>query len=254
MKVYTDKQKNILQMAKYENLPLKKFVNPKFTELEMLAILDGLRDGLDVSAYADNKFNYIQMLELREGMLDGLDISCLLDPDITWKEMEILKEFIKAGFDPKPYIEEKLTSNQLIGLLRILKSPNSENLLKIAKDFNYDLFIVNNAFDYEFSGNDGDVGILGLNRDYNYEQIAIIERSVMFGFSIVNYAFPEMRVSELEELVKGVAQGIDVRRFALPLYTSSQMEVIREAMIAGKDVTYILKPDLSIDEMKERLM
>ena len=73
------KNKEILYMAKCEDLPLRKLVNPQFTVNELLAVLDGLRDGLDVALYADNKYNYLQMITIMEGLSEGLDVTPILD-------------------------------------------------------------------------------------------------------------------------------------------------------------------------------
>lgn len=260
MAKYSEEQKEILYMAKCEDLPLRKLVNPQFTVNELLAVLDGLRDGLDVTLYADNKYNYLQMITIMEGLSEGLDVTSILDHTITWKEMEVLLDFIREGFDPKTYIEEHLTSNQLIGLLKILESAKPDSLLKIAKTFNYDIAIVNNVSGFDFGDSlDSDeedlleLSPFGLNREFHTDQLALIEKSVIFGNSIVNYAFPEMKLDILTEIANAVKKGLDVRQFALPVYTLEQIRFIEDAMLSGKDVTYILKPDLSLEDMEIRL-
>lgn len=261
MAKYNDEQKEILYMAKCEDLPLRKYVNPQFTVNEMLAVLDGLRNGLDVSLYADNKYNYLQMITIMEALHEGINVDSILDNSITWKEMEVLLDFIRKGIDPQPYIKEHLTSNQLIGVLSILTSANPGSLLKIAKTFNYDIAIVNNLsrLDFELINQQdekSDLELLspfGLNREFNTEQLVLIEKSVIFGNSIVNYAFPEMHISVLEELIDAVSKGLDIRQIALPMYSLEQIKFFEKALENGEDLTYILKPDLTIDEMKIRL-
>ena len=59
-------------MAK--GLDISKYADPKFNDLQMWQIRQGLEAGLDVSKYANPKFDYLQMEQIRLGLEAGLDI------------------------------------------------------------------------------------------------------------------------------------------------------------------------------------
>lgn len=253
MNIYNEKQKELLQLARYEHLPLSKYVSDSFTENEMLVVLDGLRDSCNVENFANIKFNYLQMIELLEFIKSDYDISSWISPDITYLELSIIHKFVEDGFNPKPFIDKRLGARQLNEILKILKSSNSDELINKAKEFDYNCCIMRRLRKYPDDIIPSDFDLYGLYDEFDTNQMTLIESMVLDVPDIVNYIYPQMSESALNEVYLGLLNHIDVRTYALPCYNAQQMKLLRECLSKHIDITNISKPDLSVEEMEDRL-
>lgn len=257
MKKFNENQECILQMAKYEKLPLGNFVDPDFTEEEMLAILEGLRVNVDVSMYAKKEYNYLQMHLLKELLeIDFKDLD-LLTHNITFSKMTVITKYINDGHDPKPYLEKGLTTAQLDVLLNILNQENSEELLKYAEYSNYNICVMKSLMLMNLKGmnikkliDEGRLNLGGIASTFQPKQAAIIEKSMSRGLNLINYATPNMTPEQLEVIEMSLKKDINPEVFASALYSCEQMQYILKCLENGKDVKYILKPDLNVSEME----
>lgn len=252
MNVYNEGQKNLLQLARYKHLPLSKFVSDKFTENEMIMVLDGLEKAYDVTDYANIKFNYLQMHMFIKFKDHNLEIPSWITNKLTHKDMELIYRFLLDGYDPKPYIEKGLHSKQLAGVLEIIKT-GDENLLAKAEELNYNFCKMARLKKYPDDEIILNSDLYGLNSCFDENQMILIEDLAQDVPEIVNYIYPEMSNESIREIYLGLLNQIDVNVYALPCYSAQKMKFLRECLESNIDITYISKPDLQIEEMEMRL-
>lgn len=99
-----------------------------------------------------------------------------------------------------------------------------------------------------------------LNEELNYykelgifsaEQLAQIQKGLADGLDVKKYANPKFDHYQMMEIANGMRLGLDVSWYAKPEFNLDQMEVIKGGLEDGLDVAQYADPELSVEEMDE---
>lgn len=87
------------------------------------------------------------------------------------------------------------------------------------------------------------------------DQINIICEGLMIGIDTIDlFEDGKYNAYQMEEIIDGMRQGIDVSYFLSPEYNYKQMHVIKTALLNEVNVVYLLSPDFEWDQMYQILL
>ena len=86
---------------------------PWANESQMLEIVFGLKDGVDVSLYAKPEYDYMQMGVIRFGLLNGIDITHYAFPEYSWEQMQQIQFGVEDGIDFLIYTKKEFDADQM---------------------------------------------------------------------------------------------------------------------------------------------
>lgn len=96
----------------------------------------GLGKGFNLRPYHDQGFNKNQMLQILFGLQDGLDVSSYVDKEIPYDVMDLLRESINKRINLLKYYEHGISYEQLkVKYDELLDQRIEENLISL--DFPY---------------------------------------------------------------------------------------------------------------------
>lgn len=100
---------------------IKYLLNPEFSSDQMVSIICGLEDELDVSLYADAKFDVDQMNTILIGLQSELDVTVFADPKYNAAQMEMILHALEDGLDYSSLLNKDLSREQMVSILNILR-------------------------------------------------------------------------------------------------------------------------------------
>ena len=106
---------------------IKYILNPNFSVDQMVSIICGLEDELDVSLYADPKFDVDQMNAILIGLQSKVDVTKYADPKYNASQMDMILHALVDELDYTQLLNPELSKEQMVSIL---------NILRINKKFN----------------------------------------------------------------------------------------------------------------------
>lgn len=214
--LFTEEQMEQIVLGKGEDLDVNVYTKSEFTAKEMEQIRLGLKSGVDVSIYAKPVFNAHQMEWIRKGLEIGLDMNAYAKPEYTAKYLQDAKYYLeKYGFMPNNFM-------------------SNDDSLKL------DLFFKAYEEGIDLSK------FMGV--EHTYHKLCFIKKILELDptFDNFNYTY-----KQLEEIVNGLQEGVDVRVYAKPEYSPIEMKTIREALKNGLDMKKYLERGYEYFQLKE---
>ena len=98
------------------------------------------------------------------------------------------------------------------------------------------------------------------DKKINYNNLSVDQINVIFEGLIMNIDTIDLcengkySPDQMEEIIDGMRQGIDVSYFLSPDYNYKQMHVIKTALLNEVNVVYLLSPDFEWDQMYQILL
>lgn len=252
-----------------DNLDIDYYFNVVNSSIIMNEIRLGLEEGIDVSYYSNEEYNYKTMKRIRKAILElkdkGIDLF-----DFKGKRKEIIKDGLRYGIDVYPLCNEDINNEKakelFIGLI------SNVDLTKYLYDFNgkqlreIRLGLMAGLDVEEYANTDLNEkqmkeireGIkegldvsLYKNPMFDYLQMREIKSGLKKGIDVTKYAKPIFTTFQMREIADGLVKGVEVGLYASIVYNSNQMCQIKLALEDGLDVTTMLDPKLSHEEMRK---
>lgn len=257
------KQKEI-EMQKYQMLlkackalggDIALYHKLKFNIPQLIQILKGLENKLDVSYYLDPKLSAPHMEILRKGLLEGISLKMWLEEGFNWQQleqiylgymadlpidrygfleysaeqMEQIRLGLLAGLDTHFYESAEFSAPQMLEIRKGLdKKLNVEEYAKPE----YDPIMMREIrrslqdhFDYKPY----------LKRGYNSKVLRQLRKSKEWGYDILPFVNGGYNADQIEEIGLCLQQNINIRPFLTVHVNWKQIREIRLGFEAGVD-------------------
>lgn len=243
-KGYTGDQINEIMEGHREGLDVSLYSNPQYLSVQMHQIRLGLLDGLKVGRYASPEFDWFQMEEIRKGMKDGVNIDVYASPEIPFDGMHQIRLGLKDGIDLSPFKamdagvlkELRLAILSRVSIVSFINAGyDREQLEAIRIGLEKKLDIVPH--------------IKKIFRGVSIQEICI---GLEHGVDVDVYAKAEYCWQQMRELRLGLEHMVDVNVYSNHYYTWQQMREIRFGLEDGLDVSLFCSLMYTAREMSEK--
>lgn len=243
-KGYTGDQIKEIVEGHREGLDVSLYSNPKYMSIQMHQIRLGLLENLEAKRYANPEFDWFQMEEIRKGMKEGVNIEVYASPEISFDRMHQIRQGLVAGIDLSPF------KAMDAGVLKELR-------LAILNRINIVSFI-NAGYDRDQLeairiGLEKKLDIVPhIKKSFRGVSIQEICTGLEHGVDVDIYAKSEYCWQQMRELRLGLEHMVDVRNYSNPYYTWQQMREIRFGLEDGLDTSYYSSLMYTAREMSEK--
>lgn len=205
----------------------------KAVDAALQEIIQGLRDGLDVSIYAKPEYDLWQMVQIRMGLQSGVDVSIYAKPEYSSLFMYVLRRSLETGIDISSFDGTK----EMIDRYKNILMQNGDNILN-----NYSIPISESTDDIVYSSREEFLeGEYGVNTEgYDDDKLSLIS-SVLCRLDeldreddidvVLKYISPDYSLEQLSEILGGILEGIDVSKYADVNISVDDMQAIEFAII-----------------------
>lgn len=226
----------LLKACKLLGGDIKRYQELKFSIPQLIEILKGLENKVDVNYYLDPKLSPQKMEILRKGLKEGISLKMWLEQGFDWAQLEQIYLGYKAGvaiehyglLDYNPQQMEQLR----LGLLEELnisyyESPDfsASEMLEIRKGLQNKLDVSKYA-----------------KKEYDAIMMREIRRSLQDDFDFEKYLNMGVSSKVLRQLRKSTAWGYDILPYVEDGYNADQIEQI--SMCLQQQIN--IKPYLTI--------
>ena len=239
------KYRMILKACKMAGGDIKLYQQLKFSIPQLLEILKGLENKVDVNYYLDPNLNAEQMAILRKGLKGGLSLKVWLQQGFDWQQLEQIYLGFKADlpierFGLLEYNGEQMEQIRL-GLLQHLdtscyESPDfsSREMLEIRKGLQKGLDVSKYA-----------------KKEYDSIMMREIRRALQDNFEIDKYLEKGYNSKVLRQLRKSKEWGYDILPFVSKGYDADQIEQIGMCLQQHIDITPYLTLHTNHKQLRE---
>lgn len=214
--LFTEEQLEQIVLGKGEDLDVNVYTKPEFTAKEMEQIRLGLKSGVDVSVYAKLEFDSYQMEEIRLGLEKSIDVSVYAKPEypsiVMW---DIRNAIIEHGFIPDNY-------------------DPTDNSFKLSRYFD--------AYDKDIDLTEY------MGAEYTNYKLGKILKILEIDPNFKNFDFT---CEQLDEIVKGLKDDVNVNIYAKHEYSPIEMCIIRKALKNGLNIDKYLECGYEFFQLKE---
>ena len=188
----------LLEGAKH-NIDYRVYANRQYSHTQMLTIAQGLILNLDVSPYLDHRFDTNQMRVMLRGLMHDVDVSIFAKLKYSDTQMHMICQELIDGHDVSKLANHKYSAAMMRTLNEIL----------IYKGFD--------LFKYADAG-------------YTLSQIEAIERGLKNKVPLELYKSINFDHLQMNQIIRGYGEGIDVTQYASPDISWHEMKRIREKL------------------------
>lgn len=215
--IKSDKMK-VLRHASENGINLLEYAKD-FSVQQLEALLEGAKHKIDYKMYANRKYSHTQMLTIAQGLLLNLDVSVYLDPRFETNQMRIILKGLIHDVDVSIFAKLKYSDAQMHVICKELI--DGHNVSKLAN--------------HKYSA----AMMLNLNEILVYK-----------GFDLFKYADAGYTLSQIEQIEHGLRRKVPLDLFESKDFDHLQMNQIIRGYGEGIDVTRYASPDISWQEMK----
>lgn len=204
----------------------------KAVDAALQEIIQGLRNGLDVSIYAKPEYDLWQMVQIRMGLQSGVDVSIYAKPDYSSLSMYVLRRSIETGIDISSFDGTK----EMIEQYKNILIQNGDELLGTSKPIveSTDEICYNSIEEFLED-------VYGMNTEgYDNEKLKLIT-CVIYRLEdldreddikvVLKYISPDYSLEQLDEILGGIVAGIDVSKYADVNIPVDDMQSIEFALL-----------------------
>lgn len=208
----------VLRYASENGINLLEYAKD-FSVQQLEALLEGARHNIDYKMYANRKYSHTQMLTIAQGLLLNLDVSHYLDPKFETNQMRIILKGLIHDVDVSIFAKLKYSDTQMHIICEELI--NGHDVSKIA------------------------------NHNYSAAMMRTLNEILIYkGFDLFKYADAGYTLSQIEQIEHGLQTKVPLELYNSINFDHLQMNQIIRGYGNGIDVTQYASPDISWQEMK----
>ena len=221
--ITSDKMK-VLRHASEHGVNLLEYAKD-FTTHQLEALLEGAKHNINYQIYANRKYNYTQMLTIAQGLLLNLDVTYYLDHRFDTNQMKVILKGLVHDVDVSIFAKLKYSDTQMHIICEELIRGNDVSRIT---NHNYSAammrtlneILIYKGFDlFQYA----DAG-------YTLSQIEQIEHGLQIKAPIELYKSKDFDHLQMNQIIRGYANGIDVTQYASPDVPWIEMKRIREKL------------------------
>ncbi len=221
--IKSDKMK-VLRHASENGINLLEYAKD-FSVQQLEALLEGAKHNINYQIYANRKYSHTQMLTIAQGLLLNLDVSVYLDPRFETNQMRIILKGLIHDVDVSIFAKLKYSDAQMHVICKELI--DGHNVSKLANHkysaammLNLNEILVYKGFDlFKYA----DAG-------YTLSQIEQIEHGLRHKVPLGLFESKDFDHLQMNQIIRGYGEGIDVTRYASPDVSWQEMKRIREKL------------------------
>lgn len=215
--IKSDKMK-VLRHASENGINLLEYAKD-FSVQQLEALLEGAKHKIDYKMYANCKYSHTQMLTIAQRLLLNLDVSHYLDPRFETNQMRIILKGLIHDVDVSIFAKLKYSDTQMHIICEELI--NGHDVSKIA------------------------------NHNYSAAMMRTLNEILIYkGFDLFKYADAGYTLSQIEQIEHGLQTKVPLELYNSINFDHLQMNQIIRGYGNGIDVTQYASPDISWQEMK----
>lgn len=221
--IKSDKMK-VLRHASENGINLLEYVKD-FSVQQLEALLEGAKHNINYHIYANRKYSHTQMLTIAQGLLLNLDVSHYLDPRFETNQMRVILKGLIHDVDVSIFAKLKYSDAQMHVICKELIDGHDVSRLanhkySAAMMLNLNEILVYKGFDlFKYA----DAG-------YTLSQIEAIEHGLQTKVPLELYESKEFDHLQMDQIIRGYGNGIDVTQYASPDISWQEMKRIREEL------------------------
>lgn len=221
--IKSDKMK-VLRHASENGINLLEYAKD-FSVHQLEALLEGAKHKIDYHIYANRKYSHTQMLTIAQGLLLNLDVSVYLDPRFETNQMRVILKGLIHDVDVSIFAKLKYSDAQMHVICKELIDGHDVSKLanhkySAAMMLNLNEILVYNGFDlFKYA----DAG-------YTLSQIEQIDHGLQIKAPIELYESKDFDHLQMNQIIRGYGEGIDVTQYASPDISWQEMKRIREKL------------------------
>lgn len=209
-----------------------------YDEEQIKFIIKGLQQGYDVSTYADKALTGGQMLVIYEGLAEGIDVTIYNKPEYSMEQMNVILGGLTAGIDVTAILNPNLDYRQMWELREAIKKGVDISLIAREDFAPSKIHLLGEALANGYTG-------LEKLLPYTWKQLEPIMRGIKHNVNILDYITVEYDCDQINELVEGLLQGLDISLYCNKYISFSKMNVFRRLQTKGVDILPYLHWDES---------
>ena len=221
--IKSDKMK-VLRHASENGINLLEYAKD-FSVQQLEALLEGAKHKIDYHVYANRKYSHTQMLTIAQGLLLNLDVSHYLDPRFETNQMRVILRGLIHDVDVSIFTKLKFSDGQMHVICKELIDGHDVSKLanhnySAAMMLNLNEILVYKGFDLFKYADEG----------YTLSQIEQIERGLKNKVPLELYKSINFDHLQMNQIIRGYGEGIDVTQYASPDISWHEMKRIREKL------------------------
>ena len=221
--IKSDKMK-VLRHASENGINLLEYAKD-FSVQQLEALLEGAKHKIDYHVYANRKYSHTQMLTIAQGLLLNLDVSHYLDPRFETNQMRVILRGLIHDVDVSIFAKLKFSDGQMHVICKELIDGHDVSKLanhnySAAMMLNLNEILVYKGFDLVKYADEG----------YTLSQIEQIERGLKNKVPLELYKSINFDHLQMNQIIRGYGEGIDVTQYASPDISWHEMKRIREKL------------------------
>ena len=221
--IKSDKMK-VLRHASENGINLLEYAKD-FSVQQLEALLEGAKHKIDYRVYANRQYSHTQMLTIAQGLLLNLDVSHYLDPRFETNQMRVILKGLIHDVDVSIFAKLKYSDAQMHVICKELIDGHDVSKLanhkySAAMMLNLNEILVYKGFDlFKYA----DAG-------YTLSQIEQIEHGLQIKAPLELYDSINFDHLQMNQIIRGYGEGIDVTQYASPDISWQEMKRIREKL------------------------
>ena len=221
--IKSDKMK-VLRHASENGINLLEYAKD-FSVQQLEALLEGAKHNINYQMYANRKYSHTQMLTIAQGLLLNLDVSHYLDPRFETNQMRVILRGLLHDVDVSIFAKLKFSDGQMHVICKELIDGHDVSKLanhkySAAMMLNLNEILVYKGFDlFKYA----DAG-------YTLSQIEQLERGLKNNVPLELYDSINFDHLQMNQIIRGYGEGIDVTQYASPDVSWQEMKRIREKL------------------------
>lgn len=227
--IKSDKMK-VLRHASENGINLLEYAKD-FSVHQLEALLEGAKHKVDYTMYANRKYSHTQMLTIAQGLLLNLDVSHYLDPKFETNQMRVILRGLIHDVDVSIFAKLQFSDAQMHVICKELIDGHDVSRIanheySAALMMNLNEILIYKGFDlFKYA----DAG-------YTLSQIEKIERGLKIKAPLELYESKEFDHLQMNQIIRGYANGIDVTQYVSPDVSWLEMKRIRAKLRKEKEV------------------
>lgn len=227
--IKSDKMK-VLRHASENGINLLEYAKD-FSAQQLEALLEGAKHKIDYHIYANRKYSHTQMLTIAQGLLLNLDVSHYLDSRFETNQMRVILRGLMHDVDVSIFAKLKYSDGQMHVICKELIDGHDVSKLanhkySAAMMLNLNEILVYKGFDLFKYADEG----------YTLSQIEAIEHGLRNKVPLELYASKDFDHLQMNQIIRGHGEGIDVTQYASPDVSWQEMKRIRKKLRKEKEV------------------
>ena len=214
----------VLWLTLREGINLLEYAH-QFSKDQLEVILKGAMRKVDYQIYADTKYSASQMGIIVQGLVLGLDVDTYLDPRFDYERMKVILKGLVHDVDVSVFAKLKYSYTQMYVICEELIAGNDvskldNHLYSAAMMRTLNEILIYKGFDlFKYA----DAG-------YTLSQIEQLEHGLQIKAPLELYESIEFDHLQMNQIIRGYADGIDVTQYASPDISWQEMKRIREKL------------------------